>query len=57
MLRWKKVGREWVGCVGHHDTVVVFGIFVAMLKGFEHVFTATVVIALHKGCITYTFRA
>ena len=32
MLSWKKAGREWVGCVGHHDTVVVFGIFVAMFE-------------------------
>ena len=26
------------------------------LKEFEHVFTSTVVIALHKGCISHTFR-
>lgn len=27
------------------------------LKEFEHVFTTTVVIALHQGCISHTFRA
>ena len=46
-----------MGCVGHHIIVIVFGIFVTMFEKFEHVITAMVVIALHKGCITHTFRA
>lgn len=46
-----------MGRVGHHKFVVVFGIFVVGLKEFEHVFTTTVVIALHKGRISHAFRA
>lgn len=57
MRVWTKGGRQWVGCVGHQVFVVVFGIFVIVFDEFEHVFTSTVVIALHTGCITHTFRA
>ena len=57
MRVWTKGGRQWVGCVGHQVFVAVFGIFVIVFDEFEHVFTSTVVIALHTGCITHTFRA
>ena len=30
MRVWSEAGRQWVGCVGHHIIVLVFGIFMAM---------------------------
>ena len=56
MRVWRKAGRQWVGCVGHHIILVVFGIFVAMderVRARLYYYGGN---RLPKGCVPHTFR-